>query len=223
MSEKREELLELFDEFKHEVVKVIDDRDALEEKNEELRSARREAQEKAWAVEEKAEALQEKVEQLKTEKTNLEQELSEKTEKLDELKSQLESREETRDQELEILRAERDKLQAEMEQITQKLERVSELYRETSVEKEAVQEKVDVSDLLGVYVLLLETVFYGKPHARILYTLHDIQTAINRRHLADSTGIQPAQVLKAIHDLANANLIEYDEETQEARLIKDIL
>ncbi|MFO7837318.1 MAG: hypothetical protein R6V83_11800 [Candidatus Thorarchaeota archaeon] len=223
MSEKREELLELFDEFKHEVVKVIDDRDALEEKNEELRSARREAQEKAWAVEEKAEALQEKVEQLKTEKTNLEQELSEETEKLDELKSQLESREETRDQELEILRAERDKLQAEMEQITQKLERVSELYRETSVEKEAVQEKVDVSDLLGVYVLLLETVFYGKPHARILYTLHDIQTAINRKHLADSTGIQPAQVLKAIHDLANANLIEYDEETQEARLIKDIL
>ncbi|MGM0687743.1 MAG: hypothetical protein ACQET3_12285, partial [Promethearchaeati archaeon] len=198
MSEKREELLELFDEFKHEVVKVIDDRDALEEKNEELRSARREAQEKAWAVEEKAEALQEKVEQLKTEKTNLEQELSEETEKLDELKSQLESREETRDQELEILRAERDKLQAEMEQITQKLERVSELYRETSVEKEAVQEKVDVSDLLGVYVLLLETVFYGKPHARILYTLHDIQTAINRKHLADSTGIQPAQVLKAI-------------------------
>ncbi|MGV9168571.1 MAG: hypothetical protein ACOC38_01375 [Promethearchaeia archaeon] len=223
MSEKREELLELFDEFKHEVVKVIDDRDALEEKNEELRSARREAQEKSWAVEEKAEALQEKVEQLKTEKTNLEQELSEKTEKLDELKSQLESREETRDQELEILRAERDELQAEMEQITQKLERVSELYRETSVEKEALHEKVDVSDLLGVYVLLLETVFYGKPHARILYTLHDIQTAINRKHLADSTGIQPAQVLKAIHDLVNANLIEYDEETQEARLIKDIL
>lgn len=223
MSQKREELLGLFDEFKNELVKVMDDRDALEEKNEELRSARREAEEKAWAAEEKLESLKERLSKLEGENDRLEKELTEKTEELEELKGQLESAETTRDQEMETLRTERDELKAEMEQITQKLERVSELYRETSAEKEALQEKVDVSDLLGVYVLLLETVFYGKPHARILYTLHDTQTAINRKHLADSTGIQPAQVLKAIHDLANANLIEYDEQTQEARLIKDIL
>jgi len=223
MSQNREELLGLFDEFKNELVKVMDDRDALEEKNEELRSARREAEEKAWETEEKLETLEKKTAKLKEENNRLENELAEKTQELEDLKNKVESTEATRDQEMETLRTERDELKSEMEQITQKLERVSELYRETSAEKEALKEKVDVSDLLGVYVLLLETVFYGKPHARILYTLHDTQTAINRKHLAASTGIQPAQVLKAIHDLANADLIEYDEQTQEARLLKDIL
>ena len=75
----------------------------------------------------------------------------------------------------------------------------------------------------AIYITLIETVFYGKPHARILYTLHDVKTAIPRKNLVSSTGIQPAAVLKAVHDLANADLISYDDETQEAKLTKDIV
>ncbi|MHA2178775.1 MAG: hypothetical protein ACXAAK_10545 [Candidatus Thorarchaeota archaeon] len=53
--------------------------------------------------------------------------------------------------------------------------------------------------------------------------MHDVKTAIPRKNLTSSTGIQPAAVLKAVHDLANADLISYDDETQEAKLTKDIL
>ncbi|RDE12003.1 MAG: hypothetical protein C4K49_10950 [Candidatus Thorarchaeota archaeon] len=118
---------------------------------------------------------------------------------------------------------ERDELKAEMAQITEQLQRVSELYREASTEKDKLKEKVDVSDLLAIYITLIETVFGGKPHARVLYTLHNTKTAITRKNLESSTGIMSTAIMKAIHDLRNAQLVSYDEEaTQEVRLIKDI-
>ncbi len=110
-----------------------------------------------------------------------------------------------------------------MDEINEQLGRVSELYREASAEKEAMAEKVDVSDLLAIYITLIETVFYGKPHARILYTLHDVKTAITRKNIQSSTGIQPAAVLKAVHDLVAAELVSYDEDSQEVNLTKDVL
>ena len=118
---------------------------------------------------------------------------------------------------------ERDELRAEMGQITEKLQRVSELYREASVEKEKMKEKVDVSDLLSIYITLIETVFGGKPHARVLYTLHNTKKVITRKNLESSTGIMPTAIMKAIHDLRNAQLVSYDEQTMEVKLIKDIL
>ena len=118
---------------------------------------------------------------------------------------------------------ERDELKAEMAQITEQLQRVSELYREASTEKEKMKEKVDVSDLLAIYITLIETVFGGKPHARVLYTLHNTKKAITRKNLESSTGIMSAAVIKAIHDLRNAQLVSYDETTLEVKLIKDIL
>jgi hypothetical protein len=123
----------------------------------------------------------------------------------------------------EALQRERDELRREMDEINEQLGRVSELYREASAEKESLQEKVDVSDLLAIYITLIETVFYGKPHARILYTLHDVKTAITRKNIASSTGIQPAVVLKAVHDLKAAKLVSYDEESEEVMLTKDVL
>ncbi|RDE11669.1 MAG: hypothetical protein C4K47_09575 [Candidatus Thorarchaeota archaeon] len=124
---------------------------------------------------------------------------------------------------LEDVTKERDELKSEMSQITEQLQRVSELYREASAEKDKLKEKVDVSDLLAIYITLIETVFGGKPHARVLYTLHNTKTAITRKNLESSTGIMPTAVIKAIHDLRNAQLVSYDDETQEVKLIKDIL
>ena len=110
-----------------------------------------------------------------------------------------------------------------MDQITSQLSRVSELYREASAEKEKLQEKVDVSDLLAIYITLIETVFGGKPHARVLYTLHDVGATITRKNIESSTGIMATAVMKAIHDLRNADLVSFDENSQEVKLIKDIL
>ncbi|MFW9788698.1 MAG: hypothetical protein ACFFE2_06610 [Candidatus Thorarchaeota archaeon] len=198
----REKMLELLDEFQNSIVKLMDERESLNSEAEELRTEL----ERAKAAKEKAES------DLATTKEEISA-LSEKAAEAEAGKSEAQ----------EALQRERDELRREMDEINEQLGRVSELYREASAEKEALQEKVDVSDLLAIYITLIETVFYGKPHARILYTLHDVKTAITRKNIVSSTGIQPAAVLKSVHDLVAADLVSYDEDTQEVELTKDIL
>ncbi len=219
----REKLLELLDEFKNSIVKMVDERDSLQGESEELRTSKREAEEKAWVAEEKVTELTAKIEKADLAKEKSAKKLAATKEELEGLGARADEAESSKKEAVDAIRAERDDLRKEMNDINEQLGRVSELYREASDEKDALQEKVDVSDLLAVYITLIETVFYGKPHARILYTLHDVKTAIPRKNLQSSTGIQPATVLKAVHDLANADLVKYDEETQEVELAKDIL
>ena len=223
MSEEKENMLNLFEEFKTTLIDLIDDRDKLASEIEELRTARREADEKARAADEKNQKLESDLEAAVTKGDKADSKVSSLKEQVKDLKSQLKEVEASGTDAVDAIVKERDELRAEMDEITSKLSRVSELYRETSAEKEALQEKVDVSDLLGIYIVLLETVFYGKPHARILYTLHDIKKPITRKNLADSSGIMPAQVLKAIHDLANENLVSYNEDDQQVTLKKEIM
>ncbi len=198
----RKRMLQLLDEFQKAIVKLMDERDTLQSESEEVRVTRREAEEKAWAAESKLEHLEEQVSSLKT---------------------QVKEAESSKTGEVEKIRQERDQFKRELDEISQQLTRVSELYREASVEKEAHAEKVDVSDLLAIYITLIETVFYGKPHARILYTLHDVKTSITRKNIASSSGIMPAVVRKAVYDLASANLVKVDEDIDEVTLTKDIL
>ena len=198
----REDVLQQVKDLEEKAIALLDERDTLSAESEELRTARREAEEKSWAVEEKNKTLTEEFESYKTDASSLTGE---------------------KDEKIQAIIKERDELRAEMDEINSKLERVSELYRDASAEKDKQAEKVDVSDLLAIYIILIEQIFGGKPHARVLYTLHNTKTAITRKHIASSTGIMPTAVIKAIHDLRNAELVSYDEETQEVKLTKDIM
>jgi uncharacterized coiled-coil DUF342 family protein len=220
---EREKVLSQVDNLKEALEKIVDERDKLASESEDLRSSRREAEEKTWAAEEKVKELETELEKAKADAEKYKTKAKESGDELKELKSQMSELESSKDSAVDELRRERDELKKEMDEINEQLGRVSELYREASAEKEALQEKVDVSDLLAIYITLIETVFYGKPHARILYTLHDVKSAITRSNIASSTGIQPAVVLKAVHDLQNADLVSYDEDSQEVNLTKDIL
>jgi DNA repair exonuclease SbcCD ATPase subunit len=219
----REKVIEQLDDFKSTVVTLIDERDKLHSEGEELRTAKREAEEKSWANEEKVKELTSELEKNKQAKDIAETELTMVKAELESVAAKAKEAESSKNEAVDAIRTERDELRKEMNEINEQLGRVSELYREASAEKDALKEKVDVSDLLAVYITLIETLFYGKPHARILYTLHDVKTAIPRKNLESATGIQPAVVRKAIHDLANANLVKYDEEREEVELAKDIL
>ena len=213
---EREKMLELLDEFKNSIVKIMDERETLDNEADELRTSKREAEEKAWAAEEKITELTTKLEKVEAELATAKEEASGMSAKAAEAEA-------GKSEAQQALQRERDELRREMDEINEQLGRVSELYREASAEKEAMEEKVDVSDLLAIYITLIETVFYGKPHARILYTLHDVKTAITRKNIQSSTGIQPAAVLKAVHDLVAADLVSYDEDSQEVNLTKDVL
>ncbi|MHA2601785.1 MAG: hypothetical protein AM324_006615 [Candidatus Thorarchaeota archaeon SMTZ1-83] len=218
MSVDKEKTLEQIDSLKQTVAEILDEIDRLSgeidsqsSEAEQLRAEKREAEEKIWAAEEKAQKAESELESLGEQMKTAEAEI-------EALKSDT-----AKDEQIETLRRERDELQAEMDEITGKLERVSELYRETAAEKEKLEEKVDVSDLLAIYIVLIENIFGGKPHARVLYTLHNTKTAITRKNIESSTGIMPTAVIKAIHDLRNADLVSYDEESQEVKLIKEIM
>ena len=219
----REKMLELLDEFKNSIVKMIDERDSLASESEELRAGRREAEEKSWAAEEKVKALTNDFERAKKGQTTAEAKLDKLQEELATLKAQLQEAESSKTGEIDNIRRERDEFKKELDEISEQLNRVSELYREASAEKEALAEKVDVSDLLAIYITLIETAFYGKPHARILYMLHDVKSAVTRKNIASSSGIMPAVVRKAVYDLANADLVKVNEESDEVTLTKDIL
>ncbi|MCJ7817541.1 MAG: hypothetical protein MUP60_01715 [Candidatus Thorarchaeota archaeon] len=219
----REKLIEQLDDFKSTVVSLVDERDKLQGEGEELRNAKREAEEKSWANEEKIKELKSDLKKANQAKDVVETELAMVTAELESVKARADEAESSKTEAVDAVRTERDELRKEMDEINQQLGRVSELYREASAEKDTLAEKVDVSDLLAIYITLIETVFFGKPHARILYTLHDVKTAISRKNIASSTGIMPAAVLKAVHDLANADLVKYDENTQNVELTKDIL
>ncbi len=222
MSTEREELIKTIDTLKDTIVKILDSKEQLEADAEEARNARREAEEKAWAAEEKIKGITEELEAKKAESEESSKKVQELEAEVAELKGKLENIESNKEEEVKKLIEERDALKKEMDEITEQLTRVSELYRETAAEKDKLKEKVDVSDLLAIYITLIETVFGGKPHARVLYTLHNTGTAIPRKNIESSTGIMATAVIKAIHDLRNAGLVSYDEETQEVRLIKDI-
>ncbi|MHA1909430.1 MAG: hypothetical protein ACW98Y_19185 [Candidatus Thorarchaeota archaeon] len=222
MSTEKENILTQLENLKSTVSQAFDDVERLESEAEELRTTRREAEEKSWASEEENKKITEKLEKTETEKDVAVAQVAELDAELESLKAQAAEVESSKTEAVQALVRERDELRAEMDDITGKLERVSELYRETSAEKDKLQEKVDVSDLLGIYIMLIESVFYGKPHARILYMLHNTKTPITRKNIAQSSGIQPMVVQKAIFDLANADLVTYDEGTQEATLKKAI-
>lgn len=219
----REKMLELLNEFQNSIVKLMDERDKLSTESKELRSGTREAEEKALAMEEQVNELTNDLEKAKKAKDKAKNDLAAANEELTNLRTRADEAETSKGEAVSALQAERDELRKEMDEINEQLGRVSELYREASAEKEALAEKVDVSDLLAIYITLIETVFYGKPHARILYTLHDVKTAITRKNITSSTGIQPAAVLKAVHDLVAADLVSYDEDSQDVKLTKDVL
>lgn len=219
----REKMLELLDEFKDSIVKLMDERESLDSEVGELRTTKREAEEKVGAVEEQVTGLTTKLEKAEKARDKAKADLVAAKDEVSGLSAKAAEAEAGKSEAQDALKKERDELRREMDEITGQLTRVSELYRDASAEKEALQEKVDISDLLAIYITLIETVFYGKPHARILYTLHDVKTAITRKNITSSTGIQPAAVLKAVHDLVAADLVSYDEESQDVKLTKDVL
>jgi predicted nuclease with TOPRIM domain len=104
---------------------------------------------------------------------------------------------------------------AKLKDIEDQLSKISKTYQELAGKQ---TEALDVRELLTIYVTLLEEVFEGRPHAKILWLLHGQKPVLTRSEINKTSGFQPAIVLKSIYDLANANLVNYNENTQELSL-----
>ena len=120
-----------------------------------------------------------------------------------------------KDELIKRLQLENNGMATKLRDIEDQLTKISKTYQELSGK---FTEAVDVRELLTIYVTLLEEVFEGRPHAKILWLLHGKKPTLTRDEINKSSGFQPAIVLKSIHDLANANLINYNDTTQELSL-----
>lgn len=110
-------------------------------------------------------------------------------------------------------------LEFEYASLETEFKKISELFSEISEKEEA---SLDVKQLLSIYIALLEKVFEGKPHAKILYLLHGDKSEMTRQELTAATGFSAAIVLHSIHELNRAELINYDEEEGKASLVNRI-
>ncbi|MHA1984320.1 MAG: hypothetical protein ACW967_08185 [Candidatus Hodarchaeales archaeon] len=95
--------------------------------------------------------------------------------------------------------------------VQDELNRISSLYTELTGKEDS---SIDIKHILSVYVTLLEDVFEGKPHAKMLLILNGEKNQISRKDLNNTLGFSAAIVLHSIHELKRANLIDYDEEKE---------
>jgi chromosome segregation ATPase len=144
--------------------------------------------------------------QLEQEKSKLErdkQKLEEETQKLE-----LEKRE--RDQKIGTMTEEQKRLLKEYEKVKVELTKFAKLA------EEAESQDLDferITALLSIFRVLVEKIWQGQPHYRILMTLHGEKEAMTREELKNTTGIGGAYILRAVQELANVELVDHDIDT----------
>ncbi|MEJ2251754.1 MAG: hypothetical protein P8Y97_19110 [Candidatus Lokiarchaeota archaeon] len=174
-----------------------------------------------------AKLLEKEKEQLENEKNKLEAEKQkletdkktlelEKT-KLEEATKQLEKEKAERDQKIGDLTSEQMKLLDEYEKLKEELKKLSQIV-EDQEESEFSFERMKA--LLSISMVLLEEIWQGQPHFRILLTLHGEKEEMTREQIKNTTGISGAMVLRAVHELDKIDLIEYNEDTGMVKLKK---
>jgi len=80
----------------------------------------------------------------------------------------------------------------------------------------------EIKNLLKIYGVLISEIYNATAHYRILDLLHGDKAELSKDEIKGATGISGAMVLHAIFDLRKANLISYDEEIGQAKLIRRI-
>ncbi len=154
------------------------------------------------------ESIKQEVESAKQEAKNKDDELNAVSVKLKELQNEKQKAE-----------AEDAKMREEYLAVQEQLKKLSGMYQELSAKQD---DAVNIREILSVYIVLLEEVFQGKPHVRILFMLHGDKPQLSRQEIVKAGGFQPAAVLHSIHDLAGANLVKYDMDNDTVELVRKI-
>ncbi|MHA1870952.1 MAG: hypothetical protein ACTSXF_08380, partial [Promethearchaeota archaeon] len=164
--------------------------------------------------------LEEEKEKLKQEKEVLEAEtrkLQEEKEKLNLEKQALQREKKEKEEKLEVLSEEQKKLLEEYEILKKDLKKFQKIAKEVEDSEFDFRE---IQNILRIYSVLIEEIWQSKPHFKILMLLHGDKEEMSKNDIKNSTGISGAMVLRAIHELKAANLIEYDENTGMVKLTK---
>jgi chromosome segregation ATPase len=147
---------------------------------------------------------------LETEKVQLEQEkakLEKDKQVLEQETQKLELEKQERDQRIGTMTEEQKRLLKEYEKIKVELAKFAKLA------EEAESQDLDferITALLSIFRVLVEKIWQGQPHYRILMTLHGEKETMTRDELKNTTGIGGAYILRAVQELANVDLVDHD-------------
>jgi chromosome segregation ATPase len=169
--------------------------------------------------------LEKEKEQLEKEKINLEKDkeqlekekdlLEKDKEKLEQDKTTLEKEKQERDEKIGALTEEQKQLLDEYESLKIELNKLAKIAEES---QGAEFDFERIKALLMIYTVLIEKIWQGQPHYRILLVLHGEKEQMTRDELKNTTGIAGAFVIRAVNELANVGLLDYDQDTGMVKL-----
>ncbi len=107
----------------------------------------------------------------------------------------------------------------ERDVLADELQRVANLYKEMTGRQANDEE---IKEVLNIYITLMEEVFAGKSHFKVLSIIHGEKETWTSAELVKSTGITELNLRTVLGDLVRANMIVYDEENATIKLLKRI-
>jgi len=164
-------------------------------------------------LEEEKTQLEQATRMLESEKLNLEQEKR----KLEEETQKLEKEKQERDQKIGQLTGEQLKLLDEYKNLKIELKKFAKI---TQNQEDAEFNFDRIKALLSITQLLIEEIWQGQPHYKIILILHGDKSEMTREEIKNTTGISGAMVLRAIHELAKIGVVKYEEESSKVTLLR---
>ena len=199
VSENFQRFIEVLETAKNELIVLEKDKEELSREKELLEGEKDQ-------LEEATKMLEGDKKQLELDKTNLESEKK----KLEEATNQLEKEKQERDQKIGSLTEEQKRLLKEYASLKVELKKFAKIAEES---QDAELNFGRIKALLSIFRVLVEKIWQGQPHYRVLKVLHGEREVMTRDELKNTTGIGGAYILRAIQELANVDLVEHDIDT----------
>jgi len=199
VSENFQKFIEVLETAKNELIVLEKDKEELSQEKELLEGEK-------LQLEEATKMLEDDKKQLELDKSNLESEKK----KLEEATQQLEKEKQERDQKIGSLTEEQKRLLKEYASLKVELKKFAKIAEES---QDADLNFERIQALLSIFRVLVEKIWQGQPHYKVLKVLHGERKVMTREELKNTTGIGGAYILRAIQELANVNLVEHDIDT----------
>ncbi len=168
------------------------------------------------------------IQALEAEKTTITSNMKELETNLTNQLNDQETQFQTLENQQKVLSSDKGMLESDLQKKAEDYDKLMSQFKSISEEYQAIQEKdqvdFDISQLLSLYIALVDDIYAARPHIRILWLLHGDKgvTGMSRQELAKASGFEPIAVLRAIQELAAAGFCGYDEETHQTTLEKRI-
>jgi len=191
------QFIDVLETAKNELIVLEKDKTKLSQDKDLLESEKSQLEEATKMLEAEKQALEQEKGELEAEKKKLELEKEEKEQKIGELTGeQLRLLDEYKNLKIEL----------------KKFMKIAQDQEESEYNFERIKA------LLSITMLLIQEIWQGQPHYRILLTLHGDKEEMTRDEIKNTTGISGAMVLRAVHELVNIDVLEYNEEKSLVKL-----